>query len=653
MDDRYDIVVIGAGHAGCEAAYAAARMGAQTLLLTMHLDHIALMSCNPSIGGLAKGHLVREIDALGGIMGIATDQNGIQFRMLNTSKGPAVRAPRAQVDKIRYSRWMKHFLENVPNLDLRQGTVEKLLWRSNGQTPEITGVVLQSGERIACRAVIITTGTFLDGVIHIGDRSFPAGRAGECAADTLSSSLRELGLETGRLKTGTPARLDRRTIQWEILEVQHGDDPPPMFSFVSRGPLLPQLPCYLTYTNSETHKIILENLQRSALYGGFIKSIGPRYCPSIEDKCVRFADKERHQVFLEPEGLDTNEIYANGISTSLPEDVQREFIHTIRGLEHARITRVGYAIEYTFVYPSQIRASLECKSVNGLFLAGQINGTTGYEEAAAQGLIAGINAVLTRICGEESFILKRDEAYIGVLIDDLITKDHTEPYRMFTSRAEFRLLLRQDNADLRLTEYGRKLGLIDDARYTRFSEYRAALEKELERLRTSTIRPSEVPRELAARYKLEDLKKGISLWQFLARPDITYDDLRQLGYGSSFYEDWAFDPNELKRFEEQVELMVKYSGYIARQESQVERLRKLENLRIPDDFDYSSVRGLRKEAVQKLSSKRPETLGQALRIAGVNPADVSILLIYFKAMRQPVRQTRNAELTAHGDESQG
>jgi len=635
MDERYDIVVVGAGHAGCEAAYAAARLGARTLLLTMNLDHVALMSCNPSIGGLAKGHLVREIDALGGIMGIATDQNGIQFRMLNTSKGPAVRAPRAQVDKIRYTRWMKKFLENVPNLVLRQGTVERLCWKSDGNCDSITGVVLQTGEHIECRAVILTTGTFLDGLIHIGERSFPAGRAGECSADTLSSSLRDLGLVTGRLKTGTPARLDRRSINWEILEPQYGDNPPPLFSHMSRSVALPQVPCYLTYTNQQTHAIILENLHRSALYGGRIKSVGPRYCPSIEDKCVRFADKERHQVFLEPEGLDTNEIYVNGVSTSLPEDVQRRFLRTIRGLENAQITRVGYAIEYTYVLPSQIRASLEAKTVRGLFLAGQINGTTGYEEAAAQGLMAGINAVLVRLHESEPFILRRDEAYIGVLIDDLITKDHTEPYRMFTSRAEFRLLLRQDNADLRLTEYGWKLGLIDRERYENFLRYRQAIERELERLDQTIVRPSDVPAEFAQQHDLIDMKKGITLHQLLARPDVRYHDLERLGFGSPYDEWWPDDAHERGRFHEQVELTVKYAGYIARQQAHVEKLRKMENQRIPDNLDFQSIHGLRKEAAQKLAAKRPETLGQALRIAGVNPADISVLLIHLKTMQSP------------------
>ncbi len=628
--ERYDIIVIGGGHAGCEAAFAAARMGVSTLLLSMNLDHIALMSCNPSIGGLAKGHLVREIDALGGVMGLAADNTGIQFRMLNTSKGPAVRAPRAQCDKARYSRWVKQFLENVENLALRQGTVKRLLWKSDGQSPCICGVELETGEQLACRAVIVTTGTFLDGLVHIGDRSVPAGRAGENAAIGLSDSLRELGLTTARLKTGTPPRLDKRSIQWEILEPQYGDDPPPFFSYLTEKAVLPQVPCYLTYTNAETHKIILDNLSRSAMYGGYIKSVGPRYCPSIEDKCVRFADKERHQVFLEPEGLDTNEIYVNGVSTSLPEEVQRQFIHTIRGLEHARITRVGYAIEYTYVPPSQLTASLEVRGVRGLFLAGQINGTTGYEEAAAQGLVAGVNAVLS-LRDEPPFILKRNEAYIGVLIDDLITKDHSEPYRMFTSRAEFRLLLRQDNADLRLTEKGYQLGLVSAARYELFCKYRNAIEQELERLKTTYVRPSELDAELASQYALDKLKKGISLWQFLSRPEIHFTDLVNLGYASSVQMASSELPESwLTRAREQIELLVKYDGYLERQQAQVERMSRLESLALPPTLDYANLRGLRKEAALKLAEKKPATIGQALRIAGVNPADIGVLLLYLR-----------------------
>lgn len=628
MAERFDIVVIGAGHAGCEAAYASARMGAATLLLTMNLDHVALMSCNPAVGGLAKGHLVREVDALGGVMGLATDQTGIQFRMLNMSKGPAVRAIRAQADKRLYSQWMSEFLQSVPNLSLQQGCVSRLLWCSDGLRPRVTGVELEHGERVECGAVIVTTGTFLDGLIHVGDRSYPAGRAGEPSAAGLSGSLRELGLETGRLKTGTPPRLDGNTVDWSVLEPQHGDVPPPAFSFMTEHIAQPQVPCYITYTNAETHRIILDNLERSAMYGGRIHSVGPRYCPSIEDKCVRFADKDRHQIFLEPEGLRTREIYVNGVSTSLPEDVQRRFIRTIRGLEHARVVRVGYAIEYTFVPPSQVRASLAVKGVDGLFLAGQINGTTGYEEAAAQGLVAGVNAVL-HLRGEEPFVPARDEAYIGVLLDDLVTKEHREPYRMFTSRAEFRLHLRQDNADLRLMDHARRLGLVDDERYARFERYRQRVKRELERLAGTLLRRSQVDDEAAEEYGLDTLDKGIPLEQLLARPGITYKDLMRLGVASEDLLDVA--DRETARVVEQVELQVKYAGYIARERQQAERLGRVEHKRIPDGFDYGRVRGLRAEAAQKLSALRPETLGQASRIAGVNPADITLLLIHLKS----------------------
>lgn len=631
MSERYNIIVIGAGHAGCEAAYAAARMGARTLLLTMNLDNIALMSCNPAMGGLAKGHLIREIDALGGIMGIATDQNGIQFRMLNTSKGPAVRAPRAQCDKRRYSQWMKQFMENVPNLDILQGTVERLIHTTVNGRPRITGVEMDFGTQINCDALIITTGTFLDGLVHVGDKTYSAGRAGEKSADSLSKSFLDLGLQTGRLKTGTPPRLDRRTINWAALEEQPGDTPPQPFSYTTREIPLTQVPCHITYTNERTHDVIRANLNRSAMYGGHISSVGPRYCPSIEDKCVRFAEKDRHQLFLEPEGLDTNEIYANGISTSLPEDAQRALVATIPGLEQARIVRVGYAIEYTYVPPSQINSTLSVKDVDGLYLAGQINGTTGYEEAGAQGLMAAINAV-QELRNQESFSLGRNEAYIGVLLDDLVTKEHREPYRMFTSRAEYRLLLRQDNADLRLTDYAWKLGLISEQRYRQFDDYRNAINTELDRLKSANFKKSDIDTDTAARYGLDRLESGIRVSQMLARPEINYADLQQMGLATGIAIESA-DTHDTTRAIEQVELAIKYEGYITRQQAQINRDAKLEQMHIPPTFDYETLHGLRSEARQKLIAMRPETIGQASRIAGVNPADISILLINLKARK--------------------
>lgn len=633
VNEKYQVVVIGAGHAGCEAAFASARMGMHTVLLSMNLDTVAIMSCNPAIGGLAKGHLVREVDALGGLMGLATDQTGIQFRMLNTSKGPAVRAPRAQADKQLYSAWVKRFLESVPGLDLRQGTAEEILHHSDGKNEHVVGVRLQDGTSIECDAVIVASGTFLEGIIHIGSNQYPAGRAGECSSEGLAHSLRQLGFTTARLKTGTPARLDGRSIDWTILEPQYGDEPPPTFSYLTRHIEQRQVPCYITYTNPLTHSIITDNLGKSAMYGGHIKSVGPRYCPSIEDKCVRFADRERHQLFLEPEGLSTHEIYVNGASNSLPEEVQRQFIHSIKGLEQARFTRIAYAIEYTFVPPSQIHATMHSRHVHGLFLAGQINGTTGYEEAAAQGLVAGANAALY-VENKEPLLFGRNEAYIGVLCDDLVTKEHREPYRMFTSRAEYRLLLRQDNADLRLMDRAFALGLVDSKRHAAFCAYRDVIAAETRRLRTTTLKQSDLPVEAQQRLGLTDMQRGVSLAQLLARPELHYADLEAVGAPASPMAEQLPDDFERTRAIEQVELAVKYEGYLARQTMQIERAQRLEDKRIPADLDYGKVRGLTTEATLKLNAMKPATIGQASRIAGVNPADISVLLIYLRA-REP------------------
>ena len=615
---HFDVIVVGGGHAGTEAALASARIGQKTLLLTHSIETLGQMSCNPSIGGIGKGHLVKEIDALGGAMALATDEAGIQFRILNSSKGPAVRATRAQADRVLYKQAIRHRLENQPNLWLFQQAVDDLTLEGE----RVTGVVTQLGLRFAASAVVLTTGTFLSGLIHVGLSNYQGGRAGDPPAISLAARLRELKLPVGRLKTGTPPRIDGRTIDYSVMEVQPGDEPVPVFSFIGMPEMHPrQLPCWITHTNPRTHEIIRGGLDRSPMFTGVIEGIGPRYCPSIEDKIHRFAGKQSHQIFLEPEGLSVNEIYPNGISTSLPFDVQIALVRSIKGLENAHITRPGYAIEYDYFDPRGLKSSLETKAIGNLFFAGQINGTTGYEEAAAQGLLAGINAAL-KVQGKDPWCPSRDEAYLGVLVDDLITRGVSEPYRMFTSRAEYRLQLREDNADLRLTEIGRKLGVVDAARWAHFEKKRELVARELERLKTTWINPVQLPRYEAERVLGCAIEREYSLADLLRRPKVTYATLMTLpGVGPAVIDE---------KVAEQVEIQTKYHGYIERQREEVSRRENYETTRLPPDLDYKSVRGLSIEVQQKLNQHKPETLGQATRISGVTPAAISLLLVHLK-----------------------
>jgi tRNA uridine 5-carboxymethylaminomethyl modification enzyme len=612
----FDVIVVGGGHAGTEAALAAARSGAQTLLLTQNIETLGQMSCNPAIGGIGKGHLVKEIDALGGVMAQAIDQGGIQFRILNASKGPAVRATRAQADRNLYKQAVRSTLENQPNLALFQQTVADLIVRSG----RVVGVKTQMGLEFSGQAVVLTAGTFLGGRIHIGLENYSGGRAGDAASIALADRLREMPFRVDRLKTGTPPRIDGRTIDYSKLQEQHGDDPVPVFSFLGKREDHPQqIPCHITRTNAQTHDIIRTGLDRSPMYTGVIEGIGPRYCPSIEDKVMRFAERDSHQIFVEPEGLQTNEVYPNGISTSLPFDVQYQFVRSMLGFEQAEIIRPGYAIEYDFFDPRDLKSSLETKHMDGLFFAGQINGTTGYEEAAAQGLIAGLNAA-RQVKGLDSWCPARDEAYIGVMIDDLITRGTQEPYRMFTSRAEYRLLLREDNADLRLTETGRQLGLVDDQRWQAFEKKREAIAKLQGDLAKKWIRAGTEQADLVEQYWGNKLQKEASLIELLKRPEVDIEKLL----------DFADTDEVAEAVAEQVAIQAKYAGYIDRQQTEINRTRRYDHLRLPKNVDYSNVSGLSNEVREKLRVQKPETLGQASRIPGVTPAAISLLLVHLK-----------------------
>ena len=617
FDENYDVVVVGAGHAGCEAAHAAAQTGLNTALYTMNADLIAQMSCNPAIGGIAKGHLVREIDALGGVMGVAADEAGIQFRLLNTSRGPAVWSPRAQADKAGYRYVMRRILERTPNLFIKQAEVTEILFVAS----RVAGIELLDGRRVAAAAVVLTTGTFLNGLIHIGEKRFPAGRNGEPASIALGNCIRNLGFDWGRLKTGTPPRLDRRTIDFSVFEPQYGDLEPTPFSFRTTQPLKNKICCYITHTDEKIHSIIRSNMSRSPLYSGQIKGIGPRYCPSIEDKVVKFQDKDRHQIVLEPEGVDTHEIYVNGMSTSLPIDVQREILSSMKGLESAQMIRPGYAIEYDFVQPTELHPSLETKKVEGFFFAGQINGTTGYEEAAAQGLVAGINAAL-KVKGEEPLVLNRPDAYIGIMVDDLVTKGTNEPYRMFTSRAEFRLNLRIDNADERLTPVGRRIGLVTGEHWNQFLERRARIARLRELVQTSRVNTEHsffVSRGL-------EFRSRPSFIELVRRPEIHLADLIAEG---------VIETETLRREDiVSLETSIKYEGYLKQQEREVEKLRKAESKRLPPDLDYTAMPGLSREIVEKLNRIRPQSIAQASRIPGITPASISILLFHLEMRRK-------------------